>query len=115
MKTVIMKHLVKLNGPQHHKGFLYIVEAVEMLVNDYCKPIGEIYDDIAKKYKDHYHSVSRNISFFLSITYEKGCQEELKNLHCSISEKTNLPVNKEFLRALTNKILIEENLSPKTA
>ena len=115
MRNKIMQYLLKLNGPQHHKGFLYAVEAIDLMIHDYCKPIGEIYYDIASKYKDNDHGVSRNIRTFLETTYEKGSQEELAKLHCSLNDRTNLPMNKEFLRAVTNQILIMENLEPQIA
>lgn len=111
MQNQIMRCLIKLRGPQHHKGFKYAIEAVSLILSNDAIPICEIYNAIASKYQDTPYCVERNLRTYITATWKDGCAEEVQKLGCYVSDKTGLPVNKEFICAVANAVRLETDTS----
>ena len=93
--------------PAHVKGYLYIREAILMVVEDVSlleAVTKELYSSIAKKYDTASNRVERGIRHAIELAWERGNEETLQRMfEHSVNINHQKPTNCEFIAVLANK------------
>ena len=101
----------KIGIPKHCKGYKYLQEAViagiknvEVINN----MTGQVYPNLAKKYKTTPARVERAIRYAIEMAWEKGRIEAIENIFgYTINSNLGKPTNSEFIAMLTEKLRLE--------
>lgn len=102
--------LQKIGVPANIKGYMYLGEAIEMVIKDRTL-LGSItkrlYPDIAKVYDTKDSRVERSIRHAVDVAWNKGNKDFRDGIFGINSTK---PTNSEFVAIISDKIRIEKEL-----
>lgn len=106
----ITETIQRLGVPANIKGYMYLREAIEMVIND-MSLLGavtkKLYPDIAKVFDTKDSRVERAIRHAIDVTWTRGNKDYIDEVFGKGKEK---PTNSEFIAILADKIRIEKEL-----
>lgn len=106
MSAKITKIIQEIGIPVHIKGYMYLREAINMILNDTklsSAVIKELYPSIGKKFNTTASRVERTINYAIDVAWSRGQVENIKN------EKAN-PSNSEFIRMVVDRLRLENKI-----
>lgn len=103
--------LHEIGVPAHIKGYIYLREAIQMVV-DNLELLGavtkELYPSIAKKYNTTSSRVERAIRHAIEVAWTRGRVETIDNIFgYTIDNHKGKPTNSEFIAMVADKLRLE--------
>ena len=112
LETKITKIIQEIGVPAHIKGYLYIREAITMVIDDmdYLGAITkELYPAVAAKFSTTPSRVERAIRHAIEVAWNRGKIETLDKLFgYTVSNSKGKPTNSEFIALIADKLRLEE-------
>ncbi len=112
LETKITKIIQELGIPAHIKGYLYIREAISMVIDDmdYLGAVTkELYPAVAAKFNTTPSRVERAIRHAIEVAWNRGKIETLDKLFgYTVSNTKGKPTNSEFIALIADKLRLEE-------
>ena len=104
----------QLGVPAHIKGYLYLREAILMVINE-IELLGavtkELYPLIAEKYNTTASRVERAIRHAIEVAWSRGNVETITNLFgYTIDLERGKPTNSEFIAMIADKLRMESKV-----
>ncbi|HHY36638.1 MAG TPA: sporulation transcription factor Spo0A [Firmicutes bacterium] len=104
----------QLGVPAHIKGYLYLREAILMVINE-MELLGavtkELYPMIAEKYNTTASRVERAIRHAIEVAWSRGNVETITNLFgYTIDLERGKPTNSEFIAMIADKLRMEHKV-----
>ena len=111
LEALVTNMIHEVGVPANIKGYLFLREAIMMVVND-INSINQItkvlYPDIAKKFGTTAPRVERAIRHAIEVAWGRGNQDLIENLFgYTVSSDKGKPTNSEFIALLADKIRLE--------
>lgn len=105
----------EIGVPAHIKGYLYLREAIAMVVED-MELLGavtkELYPNIAKKYNTTPSRVERAIRHAIEVAWTRGKIDTIDNIFgYTIDTNKGKPTNSEFIAMVADKIRLEMEMT----
>ncbi|MFW6281889.1 MAG: sporulation transcription factor Spo0A [bacterium] len=104
----VMHHL---GVPAHIKGYIYLREAIELVIKDieYLGAVTkELYPSVAKKYNTTSSRVERAIRHAIEVSWDRGNINELnKYFGNTVSANSGKPTNSQFIAKIADKLRLE--------
>ncbi|QQY80625.1 two-component system response regulator (stage 0 sporulation protein A) [Keratinibaculum paraultunense] len=105
----------EIGVPAHIKGYLYLREAIAMVVKD-MELLGavtkELYPNIAKKYNTTPSRVERAIRHAIEVAWTRGKIDAIDNIFgYTIDTIKGRPTNSEFIAMVADKIRLEMEMT----
>ena len=111
LETEITNIIHEIGVPAHIKGYMYLREAITMVVNDMellSAVTKELYPSIAKKYNTTASRVERAIRHAIEVAWNRGKMETLENLFgYTIHTGKGKPTNSEFVALIADRIRLQ--------
>jgi two-component system, response regulator, stage 0 sporulation protein A len=111
MKSEIMTHIKKIGISSKVKGFRYLTDGIEMVIEDrdLLEAITkELYPAIAKKNNTSSTGVEKAIRHAIKNAWRNGYFEKMENHFCSKRFlSTKKPTNGEFIAVIADKFSCE--------
>ncbi|MDR7869997.1 MAG: sporulation transcription factor Spo0A [Tissierellaceae bacterium] len=112
LETKITKIIQEIGIPAHIKGYLYIREAITMVIDDmdYLGAVTkELYPAVAAKFNTTPSRVERAIRHAIEVAWNRGKIETLDKLFgYTVSNTKGKPTNSEFIALIADKLRLEE-------
>lgn len=107
----ITEIIQEIGVPAHIKGYIYIREAINMVIHD-MDMIGavtkELYPKIAEKYNTTPSRVERAIRHAIEVAWDRGNVETLDKLFkFTINDGKGKPTNSEFIALIADKLRLQ--------
>ncbi|OLS03948.1 sporulation transcription factor Spo0A [Tissierella creatinophila] len=116
LETKITKVIQEIGVPAHIKGYLYLREAIHIVINDmdYLGAITkELYPAVALKYNTTTSRVERAIRHAIEVAWNRGDLETLERIFgYTINTNKGKPTNSEFIALIADKLRLEMEASP---
>ena len=111
IETEITNIIHEIGVPAHIKGYLYLREAIKMVI-DNVELLGavtkELYPSIAKKYNTTPSRVERAIRHAIEVAWSRGKMDTIDELFgYTVSTGKGKPTNSEFIALIADKIRLE--------
>ncbi len=101
----------EIGVPAHIKGYMYLREAITMVVNDMellSAVTKELYPSIAKKYNTTASRVERAIRHAIEVAWSRGQVETINNIFgYTINNGKGKPTNSEFIAMVADKLRLK--------
>ena len=115
LETEITTIIHEIGVPAHIKGYMYLREAITMVVNDMellSAVTKELYPSIAKKYNTTASRVERAIRHAIEVAWGRGQIEAINKLfgYTVHNDKGN-PTNSEFIAIIADKLRLKNKVS----
>lgn len=111
LETKITKIIQEIGVPAHIKGYLYLREAIHIVVKDmdYLGAITkELYPAVALKYNTTTSRVERAIRHAIEVAWNRGDVETLERIFgYTINNNKGKPTNSEFIALIADKLRLE--------
>lgn len=107
----VTEMIQKVGVPANIKGYLYIREAITMVIDDMTllsAVTKRLYPDIAEVFDTKDSRVERAIRHAIDVTWTRGSKEGIDEVFGRNKEK---PTNSEFIAVIADKIRIEKELA----
>ncbi|MGL5149971.1 MAG: sporulation transcription factor Spo0A [Clostridium sp.] len=105
----------EIGVPAHIKGYMYLREAITMVVNDMellSAVTKELYPNIAKKYNTTASRVERAIRHAIEVAWGRGQVEAITKLFgYTIQHDKGKPTNSEFIAIIADKLRLKNKVS----
>lgn len=115
MEAKITNIIHEIGVPAHIKGYLYLREAIGMVVEnmDLLSAVTkELYPSIAKKFNTTSSRVERAIRHAIEVAWSRGKVDTINNLFgYTIHTDKGKPTNSEFIAMVADKLRLEQNIS----
>ena len=112
LETKITKIIQEIGIPAHIKGYLYIREAITMVIDDmdYLGAVTkELYPAVASKFSTTPSRVERAIRHAIEVAWNRGKIETLDRIFgYTVSNAKGKPTNSEFIALIADKLRLEE-------
>lgn len=112
LETKITKIIQEVGIPAHIKGYLYIREAINMVIEDmdYLGAVTkELYPAVASRFNTTPSRVERAIRHAIEVAWNRGKIETLDKLFgYTVSNAKGKPTNSEFIALIADKFRLEE-------
>lgn len=112
LETKITKIIQEIGIPAHIKGYLYIREAITMVIDDmdYLGAVTkELYPAVASKFSTTPSRVERAIRHAIEVAWNRGKIETLDKIFgYTVSNSKGKPTNSEFIALIADKLRLEE-------
>ena len=110
--TEILHHL---GVPANIKGYLYLREAIQLIIKD-VELLGaitkKVYPEVAKKFHTTASRVERAIRHAIEVTWDRGNIEALNNYFGNtVSAKSGKATNSQFIARIADKLRLELKVS----
>lgn len=113
IEAKITKIIHEVGVPAHIKGYIYLREAITMVINDmdYLGAVTkELYPSVAEKFNTTPSRVERAIRHAIEVAWNRGKVDTLENLFgYTVSNHKGKPTNSEFIALIADKIRLEED------
>jgi two-component system, response regulator, stage 0 sporulation protein A len=113
--TEITSIIHEIGVPAHIKGYMYLREAISMVVNDIellSAVTKELYPSIGKKFNTTASRVERAIRHAIEVAWSRGQVETInKLLGYTIQNEKGKPTNSEFIAMVADKLRLENKIS----
>jgi len=101
----------QLGVPAHIKGYIYLREAIELVIND-IEFLGavtkELYPSVAKKFHTTPSRVERAIRHAIEVSWDRGNISVLnKYFGATVSANSGKPTNSQFIAKIADKLRLE--------
>ncbi|KAB3537396.1 sporulation transcription factor Spo0A [Alkaliphilus pronyensis] len=104
----------EIGVPAHIKGYLYLREAITMVVENMellSAVTKELYPNIAKKYNTTASRVERAIRHAIEVAWSRGKVDTIDNLFgYTINTDKGKPTNSEFIAMVADKLRLEKQV-----
>ena len=114
-ETEITNIIHEIGVPAHIKGYMYLREAITMVVNDMellSAVTKELYPSIAKKYNTTASRVERAIRHAIEVAWGRGQVEAINKLFgYTINTEKGKPTNSEFIAIIADKLRLKNKVS----
>ena len=115
LETEITSIIHEIGVPAHIKGYMYLREAITMVVNDMellSAITKELYPSIAKKYNTTASRVERAIRHAIEVAWGRGQVEAINKLFgYTIQNSKGKPTNSEFIAMVADKLRLKNKVS----
>ena len=115
LETEITNIIHEIGVPAHIKGYMYLREAITMVVNDMellSAVTKELYPSIAKKYNTTASRVERAIRHAIEVAWGRGQVEAINKLFgYTINTEKGKPTNSEFIAIIADKLRLKNKVS----
>ncbi|WP_040211850.1 sporulation transcription factor Spo0A [Clostridium polynesiense] len=115
LETEITSIIHEIGVPAHIKGYMYLREAITMVVNDMellSAVTKELYPSIAKKYNTTASRVERAIRHAIEVAWGRGQVEAINKLFgYTIHNDKGKPTNSEFIAMVADKLRLKNKVS----
>ena len=105
----------EIGVPAHIKGYMYLREAITMVVNDMellSAVTKELYPSIAKKYNTTASRVERAIRHAIEVAWGRGQVDAINKLFgYTIHNEKGKPTNSEFIAIIADKLRLKNKVS----
>jgi two-component system response regulator (stage 0 sporulation protein A) len=105
----------EIGVPAHIKGYMYLREAITMVVNDMellSAVTKELYPSIAKKYNTTASRVERAIRHAIEVAWSRGQVDTINKLFgYTIHNDKGKPTNSEFIAMVADKLRLKNKVS----
>lgn len=105
----------QLGVPAHIKGYIYLREAIELVINDieYLGAVTkELYPTVAKKFHTTPSRVERAIRHAIEVSWDRGNISALnKYFGTTVSANSGKPTNSQFIAKIADKLRLEMKAS----
>ncbi|SHJ58833.1 two-component system, response regulator, stage 0 sporulation protein A [Clostridium cavendishii DSM 21758] len=115
LEAEITNIIHEIGVPAHIKGYMYLREAITMVVNDMellSAVTKELYPSIAKKYNTTASRVERAIRHAIEVAWGRGQMESINKLFgYTIHNDKGKPTNSEFIAMVADKLRLKNKVS----
>ena len=115
LETEITSIIHEIGVPAHIKGYMYLREAITMVVNDIellSAITKELYPSIAKKYNTTASRVERAIRHAIEVAWARGQVEAINRLFgYTVCNEKGKPTNSEFIAIIADKLRLKNKVS----
>lgn len=115
LETEITNIIHEIGVPAHIKGYMYLREAITMVVNDMellSAVTKELYPSIAKKYNTTASRVERAIRHAIEVAWGRGQVEAINKLFgYTVHNEKGKPTNSEFIAIIADKLRLKNKVS----
>ena len=114
IETEITNIIHEIGVPAHIKGYLYLREAIKMVI-DNVELLGavtkELYPSIAKKYNTTPSRVERAIRHAIEVAWSRGKVDTINQLFgYTVHNTKGKPTNSEFITMIADKLRLEHSM-----
>ena len=115
IETEITNIIHEIGVPAHIKGYLYLREAIKMVI-DNVELLGavtkELYPSIAKKFNTTPSRVERAIRHAIEVAWSRGKVDAINQLFgYTVNNTKGKPTNSEFIAMIADKLRLKMKLS----
>lgn len=115
LEAEITNIIHEIGVPAHIKGYLYLREAITMVVESVellSAVTKELYPSIAKKYNTTPSRVERAIRHAIEVAWSRGKIDTINNLFgYTVHNDKGKPTNSEFIAMVADKLRLEQKIS----
>ena len=115
LEVEITSIIHEIGVPAHIKGYMYLREAITMVVNDMellSAVTKELYPSIAKKYNTTASRVERAIRHAIEVAWGRGQIEAINKLFgYTVHNDKGKPTNSEFIAIIADKLRLKNKVS----
>jgi len=115
LEAEITNIIHEIGVPAHIKGYLYLREAITMVVEKVELLSGvtkELYPSIAKKFNTTPSRVERAIRHAIEVAWSRGKVDTIDNLFgYTVNNDKGKPTNSEFIAMVADKLRLEQRVS----
>ncbi|KAA8674870.1 sporulation transcription factor Spo0A [Clostridium sp. MT-14] len=115
LKQEITNIIHEIGVPAHIKGYMYLREAITMVVNNMellSAVTKELYPSIAKKYNTTASRVERAIRHAIEVAWSRGQVETINKIFgYTIHNDKGKPTNSEFIAMVADKLRLKNKVS----
>ncbi|MGL5649787.1 MAG: sporulation transcription factor Spo0A [Clostridium sp.] len=115
LEAEITSIIHEIGVPAHIKGYMYLREAITMVVNDMellSAVTKELYPSIAKKYNTTASRVERAIRHAIEVAWGRGQVDAINRLFgYTIQNSKGKPTNSEFIAIIADKLRLKNKVS----
>lgn len=115
LETEITSIIHEIGVPAHIKGYMYLREAITMVVNDMellSAVTKELYPSIAKKYNTTASRVERDIRHAIEVAWGRGQVDAINKLFgYTVHNEKGKPTNSEFIAIIADKLRLKNKVS----
>jgi two-component system response regulator (stage 0 sporulation protein A) len=115
LEAEITSIIHEIGVPAHIKGYMYLREAITMVVNDIellSAVTKELYPSIAKKFNTTASRVERAIRHAIEVAWGRGQVETINKIFgYTIHNAKGKPTNSEFIAMVADKLRLENRVS----
>lgn len=117
IETEITNIIHEIGVPAHIKGYLYLREAIKMVI-DNVELLGavtkELYPSIAKKFNTTPSRVERAIRHAIEVAWSRGKVDTINQLFgYTVHNTKGKPTNSEFIAMIADKLRLEHSMLNK--
>lgn len=115
LEAQITNIIHEIGVPAHIKGYLYLREAITMVVENIemlSAVTKELYPSIAKKFNTTPSRVERAIRHAIEVAWSRGKVDTINNLFgYTVHNDKGKPTNSEFIAMVADKLRLEQRVS----
>lgn len=115
LETEITNVIHEIGVPAHIKGYMYLREAITMVVNDMemlSAVTKELYPQIARKYNTTASRVERAIRHAIEVAWGRGQVDAINKLFgYTIHNEKGKPTNSEFIAIIADRLRLKNKVS----
>lgn len=115
LESEITNIIHEIGVPAHIKGYMYLREAISMVVNDIellSAVTKELYPSIAKKFNTTASRVERAIRHAIEVAWSRGQVDTINKLFgYTIHNDKGKPTNSEFIAMVADKLRLKNKVS----
>ncbi len=115
LEAEITNIIHEIGVPAHIKGYMYLREAITMVVNDIellSAVTKELYPSIAKKFNTTASRVERAIRHAIEVAWGRGQVETINKIFgYTIHNAKGKPTNSEFIAMVADKLRLQNRVS----
>ena len=115
LESEITSIIHEIGVPAHIKGYMYLREAITMVVNDMellSAVTKELYPSIAKKYNTTASRVERAIRHAIEVAWGRGQVDAINKLFgYTVHNEKGKPTNSEFIAIIADKLRLKNKVS----
>ena len=114
MNVLITQMIHEIGVPAHIKGYLYLREAIKMVIEN-VELLGavtkELYPSIAKKFNTTPSRVERAIRHAIEVAWSRGKVDTINQLFgYTVHNTKGKPTNSEFIAMIADKLRLEHSM-----
>jgi two-component system response regulator (stage 0 sporulation protein A) len=115
LEAEITNIIHEIGVPAHIKGYMYLREAITMVVNDMellSAVTKELYPSIAKKYNTTASRVERAIRHAIEVAWSRGQVDTINRIFgYTVHNDKGKPTNSEFIAMVADKLRLKNRVS----
>lgn len=115
LESEITNIIHEIGVPAHIKGYLYLREAIAMVVNDVellSAVTKELYPSVAKKFNTTPSRVERAIRHAIEVAWSRGQIETINKIFgYTVRNSKGKPTNSEFIAMVADKLRLKQKVS----